>query len=82
MHAGGEINLQLLADADTSTEHGVAGEIDKMRRLPCDFQELAEDMGGFAALAKGCRLGHEFMEYVMQHRAGGSAGVVQHPEPE
>ena len=82
--------MQLLADADTSTAHGVAGEIDKMRRLPCDFEEVAEDMGAFAALAKGCHLGQEFMEYVMQHRAGEVATVEgddlnsdgQQPEPE
>ena len=76
--------MHLLADADTSTAHGVAAEIDKMRRLPCDFEEVAEDMGAFAALAKGCHLGQEFMEYVMQHRASGAAAavVVQHSEPD
>ena len=72
-HVGGEIDVELPADADTSTDFGCAGEIDKMRKLPREFRELTEDMGEFAALAKACRLGQEFMECVMQHRAGGAA---------
>ncbi len=73
--------MQLRPGGDTGTESALAAEIDQMRRLPCTFEELTEDMGAFAALAKGYSLGQEFMEYVMQHRAGG-VDVVQHPEPE
>ena len=59
-----------------------------MRQLPSDFQELpAEDMGSLASLAKECGLGEEFMEYVMQHRAGagtatGLGDTVAEPEPD
>lgn len=89
---GGEINseLELPVDADISSQLAVAAAVDKMRKLPREFEELTEDMGGLAARAKSCGLAHEFLEYVMQHRASGvdtdegdgqdSGG--QQPEPE
>lgn len=86
--AGGEITLALPADTDTSSTLSVAAAVDGMRQLPSDFQELpAEDMGSLASLAKKCGLGDEFMECVMQHRAGvgAAAGLndtVAEPEPD
>lgn len=90
MAVGGEINLQLPPEADTSSQDGVAAAVDKMRQLPREFEELTEDMGTFASLTKGCGLGQEFMEYVMQHRAAAVATVEgdgldtvrRQPEPE
>jgi hypothetical protein len=90
MAVGGEINLQLHPEADTSSQDGAAAAVDKMRQLPREFEELTEDMGAFAALTKDCGLGQEYMEYVMQHRAGGVATVEgddldadrRQPEPE
>ena len=90
MDVGGEINLQLPPEADTSSRDGAAAAVDMMRQLPREFEELTEDMGTFAALTKGCGLGQEFMEYVMQHRVGAVSTVEgddldtdrRQPEPE
>jgi hypothetical protein len=68
----GEVTADLCLAPDSGVA-SVAAAVDGMRKLPNEFEELPEDMGALGTLCKGCgqEVGDEFMEFVMQHRAGG-----------
>ena len=57
----------------------VTRAVDAQRRLAFPFEELAEnDMGTLAETCKRAGVGDDFLEYIMQHRAG--AGGVSAAE--
>ena len=66
--------------ANNSSE--VAEAVNALRQLPAQFQDLGDsDMGHLSALCKQCGLEGEFLEYVMQGRAG-SASREPEPQPQ
>ena len=58
---------------------GADSRIDALRRLPARLEDLGEgnklpSMGVLGQACRGAGLSDEFMEYIMQHRAGGGGG--------
>lgn len=75
----GAVTTPLIQADGSSSDQDVTAVIDGLRRLPPKFVDLdISDMGGFGGKCKDCGVGDEFLEFVMQHRAGGG----DEPDPE